>query len=81
MPVGNVVVPFMVRRGGLYARVNFHHYTVGEYQFSQGDAHDAYILAHIEGGRCRNDADGTITNPGTVTLMTAPPPSTWRPPW
>jgi hypothetical protein len=59
MPIGNVIKPFLLRRGGTGL---YYHYSVGEFRFEYGEAHDAYIMAHLENGRCEND-DVPLTAP------------------
>ena len=76
MPVGRVVTPFLLSRGG---NGLYYHFGVGEFMFDQGEAHNAYIRAHLANGRCENDAV-PLTNPGKCTLLTVPPASTWSPP-
>jgi hypothetical protein len=77
MPVCNVIKAFLFRRGGSGI---YYSYSVGEFMFDPFLACDAYILAHVENGRCRLDADNVITNPGTCSIVTVPPAPTWRTP-
>jgi hypothetical protein len=77
MLIGNVITPFLHRGGGSGV---YYSYTRGEYRFEAMDACNWHIRAHLEGGACRPDADDTISNAGTCTIISAPPASSWRPP-